>query len=220
MPATILCPCRRRRQPWIYSTVHAALEYWKTRKPSVLFLSLGETDEWAHAAKYDEYVRAANRVDLYLKKIWDQAQSMPEYRGVTSLFVSVDHGRGRAPVEWRSHGQKLDETKFIWVAFLGPDTKPLGERRNVGPVTQNQIAPTLAALPGENYGAAVPKAGLFPPVHKPARAVSDQPVFHLRPLSAGGLGHRQASCTNPFERECFEGGPGELLPAEQQRASP
>jgi len=40
-------------------TFHTALEYWKARKPSVLFLSLGETDEWAHAGKYEEYVRAA-----------------------------------------------------------------------------------------------------------------------------------------------------------------
>lgn len=140
-------------------TFHTALEYLKVRKPSVLFLSLGETDHWAHAGKYDEYVRAANRVDLYLRKIWEQAQSMPEYRGVTSLIVSVDHGRGRAPVEWRSHGQKLDETKFIWMGFLGPDTRALGERKNVGALTQNQIAATLATLLGEDYGAAVPNAG-------------------------------------------------------------
>ena len=121
--------------------------------------TLGETDEWAHAGKYEEYVRAANRVDLYLKAIWERAQSMPEYRGVTSLIFAVDHGRGRAPVDWKSHGQKLDETKYIWMAFMGPDTKALGERKNVGMVTQSQVAATLAALLGEDYGAAVPKAG-------------------------------------------------------------
>jgi hypothetical protein len=146
-------------EPMDALTFHTALEYWKTRKPSVLFLSLGETDEWAHAGKYDEYIRAANRVDMYLKKIWEQAQSMPEYRGVTSLVVTVDHGRGRAPIDWKSHGQKLDETKFIWMAFLGPDTKPLGERKNASTVTQNQIAATVAALLGEDYASAVPKAG-------------------------------------------------------------
>jgi hypothetical protein len=140
-------------------TFHTALEYWKTAKPSVLFLSLGETDEWAHGGRYDEYIRAANRVDLYLKTIWEQAQSMPEYRGVTSLVVTVDHGRGLAPVEWKSHGQKLDETKYIWLAVMGPDTKPLGERKNVNPVTQSQVAATIAALLGEDYLADVPKAG-------------------------------------------------------------
>lgn len=152
-------PRDQEAEPMDALTFHTALEYWKMRKPSVLFLSLGETDEWAHASKYAEYIRAANRVDLYLKAIWEQTQSMPEYRGVTSLIVTVDHGRGRAPVDWKSHGEKLDETKYIWMGFLGPDTKPLGERKNAGPVTQNQIAATVAALLGEAYHAAVPKAG-------------------------------------------------------------
>lgn len=140
-------------------TFHTALEYLKIRQPSVMFLSLGETDEWAHAGKYEEYVRAAHRVDNYLKTLWNQVQSMPEYHGVTSLVVTVDHGRGRAPVDWKSHGQKLDETKYIWMAFLGPDTRPLGERKNVAKVTQSQVAATIAALLGEDYAAAVPKAG-------------------------------------------------------------
>ena len=145
-------------EPMDALTFHTALEYFKQHKPSVLFLSLGETDEWAHAGKYDEYIRAANRMDMYLKQIWEQAQSMPEYRGVTSLVVTVDHGRGRAPVDWKSHGQKLEETRFIWVAVLGPDTRPLGERMNTRVVTQSQIAATVAALLGEDYVAAVPKA--------------------------------------------------------------
>lgn len=152
-------PRDQEGEPMDALTFHTALEYWRTRKPAVLFISLGETDEWAHAGKYDEYIRAANRVDFYLKTIWEQVQSMPDYRDVTSLIVSVDHGRGRAPTEWRSHGQKLDETKFIWMGFLGPDTKPLGERKNIGPVTQSQVAATLAALLGEDYPGAVPKAG-------------------------------------------------------------
>jgi hypothetical protein len=140
-------------------TFHTALEYMKTKQPSVLYLSLGETDEWAHAGKYEEYIRAANRFDFYLKTMWELAQSVPDYRGVTSLVVTVDHGRGRAPVEWKSHGKKLDETKHIWMAFLGPDIKPLGERKKVKSTKQNQIAATVAALLGEDYREAVPKAG-------------------------------------------------------------
>jgi hypothetical protein len=53
----------------------------------------------------------------------------------------------------------MPDSKYIWMAFLGPDTPALGERSNVAPVTQNQIAATLAALFGEDYAAAVPKAG-------------------------------------------------------------
>jgi hypothetical protein len=45
------------------------------------------------------------------------------------------------------------------MAYLGPDTRPLGERSKIAPVTQSQIAATLAAFLGEDYSADVPKAG-------------------------------------------------------------
>lgn len=139
-------------------TFHSAMEYLRARKPRVLYLSLGETDEWAHGGRYDLYLRSANRFDQYVKELWETAQSMPEYRGNTTLILSVDHGRGLAPTDWKSHGQKLPETKNIWMAYLGPDTRALGERKNVAPLTQSQIAATLAALVGEDYNRAVAKA--------------------------------------------------------------
>jgi hypothetical protein len=43
-----------------------------------------------------------------------------------------------------------------WMAFLGPDTPALGERKAVVPVTESQGAATLAALLGEDYHGAVP----------------------------------------------------------------
>lgn len=138
---------------------HTALEYLKLRKPRVMFVSLGEPDEWAHDGKYALYLTSAHRVDQYLKELWDTVQAMPEYRGSTTLVFAVDHGRGLAPKEWRSHGQKIPDSKNIWMAFYGPDTPALGERKNVPAVTQSQVAPTIAALLGEDYNAAVPKAG-------------------------------------------------------------
>ena len=138
---------------------HTALEYLKQRKPRILYLSLGEPDEWAHAGKYAEYLRSTHRADAYLRVLWDTVQSMPEYRGATTLIFSPDHGRGNAPTEWKDHGEKLPESKYIWMAFLGPDTPALGERSKIAPVTQNQIAATLAALLGEDYPASVPEAG-------------------------------------------------------------
>jgi hypothetical protein len=136
-----------------------ALEYFKLQKPRVFYLSLGETDEWAHDGKYGLYLNAAQRADQYVKELWETAQSMPQYRGTTSLIFAVDHGRGLAPTEWRSHGQKIGESKYVWMAFLGPDTRALGERTKIVPVTQSQVAATLAALLGEDYVAAFPKAG-------------------------------------------------------------
>ena len=140
-------------------TFHTALEHIKARQPRAVFLSLGETDEWSHAGQYHLYLRSAARVDAYLAKLWETVQAIPQYRGQTTLIVTVDHGRGEAPVEWRSHGQKIPDSKYIWMAFLGPDTPALGERSKIEPVTQSQLAATMSALLGEDYNAAEPKAG-------------------------------------------------------------
>jgi hypothetical protein len=81
-------------EPYDSFTFHTALEYFKAKRPRVFFLSLGETDEWAHSSKYDEYLTAARRADHYARTLWDLAQTMPEYRGKTPWFSSPDPGRG------------------------------------------------------------------------------------------------------------------------------
>ena len=137
---------------------HTAVEYLKVKRPRVLFVGLGETDDWAHTGSYPEYLNAAHLGDSYLKQLWELVQSMPEYRGKTTLIALPDHGRG-VGAEWTSHGEKIPASKETWMAFLGPDTAGLGERKQVGPVTESQIAATLAALLGEDYHAAVTKSG-------------------------------------------------------------
>ena len=81
-------------EPYDNLTFHTALEYLKQRKPRVLYLSLGETDEWAHAGKYAEYLRSTRRADQYVKTLWETLQSMPEYRGVTTLIFSTGSRTG------------------------------------------------------------------------------------------------------------------------------
>jgi hypothetical protein len=152
-------PRRWAGEPFDPITFHTALEYLKQRKPRLLYLSLNETDSWGHEGKYDEYLRAAQRYDSYLKTLWETVQSMPQYQNKTTLSISPDHGRGDAPVDWKSHGKDLQRSEFIWMGFLGPDTPPLGERSKVETVTQSQLAATLAAFCGEDYCAAVAQAG-------------------------------------------------------------
>jgi hypothetical protein len=146
-------------EPFDAVTFHTALAYFKAARPRVFYLSLGETDDWGHEGKYDEYLTAAHRADAYVKRLWETAQAMPEYRGKTTVIFSPDHGRGSGPKQWRDHAKNVAGAEDIWMAFMGPDTPALGERANVPMVTQSQIAATLAALLGEDYCANVPKAG-------------------------------------------------------------
>jgi hypothetical protein len=136
---------------------HTAIEYIKARKPRLLFIGLGEPDDWAHAGAYPEYLISAHLGDSYLHQLWQMLQSMPEYRDATTLIVLPDHGRGEGP-EWTTHGQKVPASRQTWMAFLGPDTPPLGERGKGTEVTESQIAATIAALLGEDYHAAVPRS--------------------------------------------------------------
>ena len=135
------------------------MEYLKERKPRILYLSLGETDDWAHEGNYPQYLDAAHRADEFLRILWETVQSIPQYRGHTTLIFLPDHGRGSSAATWKDHGDKIAESKYIWMAFLGPDTPALGERSGVAPVTQNQIAATLAGLLGEEYRREVRQAG-------------------------------------------------------------
>ncbi len=145
-------------EPFDALTIFTALEYMQQNKPRLMFLSINETDGWGHAGRYDLYLDGAHRADDCLRRLWETAQSLPEYKDKTSIVFVPDHGRGDAPVEWKSHGEKIPRSEFIWLGVLGPDTQPLGERENVGLVTQSQVAATVAALFGEDYCASVPEA--------------------------------------------------------------
>lgn len=140
-------------------TFAAALEHLRSRRPRVLYLGLGDTDEWAHAGRYDRYLEAAHRFDRFLGELWQELQRTEGYRGRTSLVVTTDHGRGNGS-DWKHHGAKVRGAQDIWIAVLGPTTPALGERANAKRVTQAQVAATVAALLGEDYAAAAPAAAL------------------------------------------------------------
>jgi hypothetical protein len=146
-------------EPMDAPVFHLAMEYLRERKPRVLYVALGETDEWAHSGRYDLYLTAAHRTDRYLSELWSAVQEMPEYKGSTTMIVTVDHGRGAKGESWRSHGQKLPESKYVWLGVLGPDTAARGERSKVAAVTLNQVAGTLAALLGHDFTETNAQAG-------------------------------------------------------------
>lgn len=138
-------------------TFHGTVEYVKAKKPRVLYISFGETDDWAHERRYDRYLDAARRTDRFIERLWTLVQTLPEYAGKTSLILTTDHGRGDARADWISHGKDVAGSHLMWIAVLGPDTAPDGLRKDLD-VTQSQVAATAAALLGEDYCAAEPKA--------------------------------------------------------------
>ncbi len=149
-----------------YLTFRVAEEYVRLNKPRVLYLSLGETDDWAHEGRYDLYLDAARRNDDYIRQLWTLLQSMPEYQNNTTLIITTDHGRGDDRVGWKSHGRDVADCNFIWIAVLGPNIQADAEKPPQ--VTQSQIAATVAAAVGENFRADHAQASAALPVFKQA----------------------------------------------------
>jgi Type I phosphodiesterase / nucleotide pyrophosphatase len=142
------------------SHMHAAArEYIRTRKPRLLFLGYGETDEWAHQGSYDLVLQSARRVDGYIAELWQMMQAMPEYRGTTTFLITTDHGRGSGPDAWKDHGKDVSGAEDIWIGMIGPDTPASGMGASGGTSTQSQIAATIAALLNRDYRAFATGAG-------------------------------------------------------------
>ena len=149
-------------------TMGAARSALDRRKPRVLYVALGETDEWGHGRRYDLYLDSARNADRFLAETWDRLQADPQYKGKTALVVTTDHGRGATRVDWTDHGKGVPGAEFIWMMVLGPDTPAAGELENVE-VTQSQVAATVAALVGEDFAATNPKVAKPLPVFGGAR---------------------------------------------------
>ena len=139
---------------------HAADDYVRRHHPRLMFVGFGETDEMAHAGRYDQYLIAAHNMDEFVRQLWASTQSMNQYRGKTTFIITADHGRGSGPKGWRDHGEKVEGAEDDWIAIIGPDTPALGERANIPPVTINQVAATIAALLGDDFHRAFPESGI------------------------------------------------------------
>ncbi len=141
------------------SFLHVALrKHLRTHHPRVLFVGYGDTDTWAHTGRYDALLQTAHSFDAFVADLWKQMQAIPQYAGKTTFILTCDHGRGSGPELWKDHGTEQPGSDRIWVAVMGPDTAPLGERSHSAPVTQAQLAATVADLLGQDFRKAKPEA--------------------------------------------------------------
>ena len=81
----VLTPWDEARHDYI--TGEMALEYMKMVKPRVMFVSFDETDDWAHDRRYDRVLDAIADFDNFLERLWNQIESMKEYRGRTAIIA-------------------------------------------------------------------------------------------------------------------------------------
>lgn len=147
-------------------TVGFAQEYIQAKQPNVIYVALGETDDFAHDGDYPAYLRSAHQSDVFIERLWGMLQTIPKYQGNTNLLVTVDHGRGSSIETWQHHASTkatrgylsdlakhkhgIEGSNQVWMAAMGPDIQPTGEVSNSETYGLNQIAATALILLGQN----------------------------------------------------------------------
>ena len=143
-------------------TTRIALAYIKAQKPRVLWLGLSQSDDWAHARRYDRLLDYLHLADQLLAQLWSTLQSIDQYRDRTTLVITTDHGRGLTPKDWPEHDAGIEGCDDIWIAVIGPDTPDRGELAPAETVHQSDVAATMLKLLGLDYREFNPAAG--PPI--------------------------------------------------------
>jgi hypothetical protein len=132
-------------------TFRMAMSYLQAQQPRVLWLALVNSDDWAHADRYDRYLEYLHLADSLLGELWETLQSMDAYRDRTTLIVTTDHGRGRQASDWAEHDLSIPGSDDIWIAVIGPDTPDVGEATTAAVAYQGQVAATLLQFLGIDY---------------------------------------------------------------------
>lgn len=132
-------------------TFGAAKRYIEEKHPKVLFLGLGETDEFAHKGEYDHYLQKAHQFDEMLAELWYYVQTDPFYMNNTTFIITTDHGRGKKSSNWNEHGFWIGGSGQTWLATIGPGIAPLGEIKDKTRIYTSQIAATISQLLGKKF---------------------------------------------------------------------
>ena len=127
-------------------TYLACKEYIQKKKPSVVFLALGGTDEAAHQKKYDAYLQQANNADRMIGELWQYLQTLPDYANKTTFLITTDHGRGNDEDNWHSHGLLVDGSSQTWMGLFGNTVGSTGERKNRQQIYLKQVKNLLLKI--------------------------------------------------------------------------
>jgi hypothetical protein len=124
-------------------TAALALAYLRIERPSMMFVGLGDTDEFAHRDDRAGYDRALHYVDGFVGSLEETLSYMGNWGKRTLIFVTSDHGRCS---DFRDHGA-CPESARSWMFVLGSSVT---EGFISAPVPRRlaDIAPTIRRLVG------------------------------------------------------------------------
>jgi hypothetical protein len=160
-------------------TYASAKTYIEQQHPKVLFLGLGESDEFAHLGRYDAYLQKAHQADQMIAELWYYVQTDPFYKNNTTFIITTDHGRGSKTSTWNKHGFWIKGSGETWMAMLGPGIAASGEIKEKEQLYQKQIAATVSALLGIPFRANHPVSSAisFPTINPLASVTTETSII-------------------------------------------
>ena len=126
-------------------TAQRALRHLVEQRPDVLYVGLGEPDEYGHHGDYAGYVRALAYADGVIGKIMGALEHMGPRGARTHVFVTADHGRAR---DFKGHGGGAPESARVWLIASGPGIAARGFVASPHERHLADIAPTLRTVIG------------------------------------------------------------------------
>jgi hypothetical protein len=115
--------------------------------PSLVLVNFWDIDV-AHFGAYSLYLEAIRRTDRLVHGLWEHAQSLPPYRGRTTLIVVPEMGRDGDPSGngFQNHRSGDESCRRLWLLAVGAGVpRGLVSER---PIRTTDVAPTLARVLG------------------------------------------------------------------------
>lgn len=126
-------------------TAALALRYLEENRPDVLYIGLGEPDEYGHRGDYAGYLRSLTYADGVVARIASALDRMGSRGARTHVFVTADHGRAH---DFNHHGGFAPESSRVWLVATGPSIEARGFVLSSHERHLADIAPTLRILLG------------------------------------------------------------------------
>ena len=120
-----------------------ALQYLERRRPRLLYMGLGEPDEYAHRGDFPGYLASLRAADAAIGAVFDTLDRMGERGKRTTVLVTTDHGRA---ADWRHHGREMPESARVWLFAGGGGVSARGLVHSVRSHRLSDVAPTVRAL--------------------------------------------------------------------------
>jgi hypothetical protein len=124
-------------------TAELALRYLDRNEPRLLFVGLGEPDEYAHRNDYASYLRSLRAADALIGQITKKLAVLAARGARTAFFITTDHGRADSFV---SHGAAHAESRKVWLVAAGTEIPARGHQAAHPPRYLADIAPTMRRL--------------------------------------------------------------------------